>query len=242
MKEFNKEEWSFDENSKLVILTGAGISAESGIQTFRDSDGMWENHSVDEVATPEGYLRNPQLVREFYNARREQLKEVMPNSAHIAIANLQKYLGDRCFLVTQNVDNLHELGGSPQVVHMHGELTKLRCHGEEEHVFDFTGSQLVDTVCPECSASCRPHIVWFGEMPFDMPLIEQKVKECTHFIYIGTSSQVYPAAGYKSIAKRRGAKVLCINLDIEADYDTDFYIKGYAGKEVPVFVDAMTKG
>lgn len=240
MKEFNKEEWGFDENSKLVILTGAGISAESGIQTFRDSDGMWENHSVDEVATPQGFSRNPKLVIDFYNARRAQLKEVDPNPAHVAIAELQKHLGDRCFLITQNVDNLHERGGSTQVSHMHGELTMLRCQ-VCGHPFMYTDDQSDDTQCPACGNACRPHIVWFGEMPFEMELLNEKVRECTHFVYIGTSSQVYPAAGFKYDAKRNGAKILGINLEFdEHSYDTDFYIKGYAGKEVPEFVRLMT--
>lgn len=242
MKEFNLHDWGFTNESKLVILTGAGISAESGISTFRDSNGLWNNHSIEDVCTPGGYGRNPQLVLDFYNARRKQLREVSANSAHIAIAKLQEHLGDRCFLVTQNVDNLHEQGGSKQVLHMHGELNRLRCHGDDEHDFEFTGHQSLDTTCPVCGAKCRPHIVWFGEMPFDMNYIQDKVESCTHFIYIGTSSQVYPAAGFKSIARRHGAKVLCINLDVEVDYDTNYYIKGYAGIEVPKFVESLIGG
>lgn len=241
MKEFNIDEWGFDENSKLVILTGAGISAESGIDTFRDIDGLWENHSIDDVATPEGFERNPELVVKFYNERRAQLKTVEPNSAHVALAKLQEHLGDRCFLITQNVDDLHSRGGSKQVNHMHGELNKLRCN-VCEYSFEYTEEQSSETQCPACESSCRPHVVWFGEMPFDMNLLNDKVEECTHFVYIGTSSIVYPAAGFKIIAKEKGAKVLCINLEVEVDTNTDFYLKGYAGNEVPKFVDQMVGG
>jgi NAD-dependent deacetylase len=242
VKEFNLQDWGFTRESKLVILTGAGISAESGIQTFRDSDGLWNNHSIEDVCTPGGYTRNRQLVLDFYNARREQLKEVDPNPAHVAIATLQQHLGNRCFLVTQNVDNLHERGGSTHVVHMHGQLDRLRCNGEHQHDFEFIESQSLDTKCPVCEAICRPHIVWFEEMPFHMEEITDRVKKCTHFVYIGTSSQVYPAAGLKSIARRHGAKVLCINLEIEKDYDTNYYLKGYAGIEVPKFVESIIGG
>ncbi len=242
MKEFNLQDWGFTTESKLVILTGAGISAESGISTFRDANGLWNNHSIEDVCTPGGYRRNPQLVLDFYNGRRAQLKEVDANPAHIAIAKLQEHLGDRCFLVTQNVDNLHERGGSKQVLNMHGQLNRLRCHRKDAHDFEYTEPQTLDTKCPVCESKCRPHIVWFGEMPFNMSEIDERLEQCTHFIYIGTSSEVYPAAGYKQFVKRHGAKVLCINLEIDIDYITDFYIKGYAGVEVPKFVESMIGG
>lgn len=241
MKEFDIKKWNWNSSSKLVVLTGAGISAESGINTFRGAGGLWEQHSLEDVCTPEGYYKNPKLVIDFYNDRRKQLADVSPNLAHKSLARLEKLIDNKMFLITQNVDDLHERAGSRQVLHMHGELLKLRCNNNERHIIDFTGNQNYNLQCQyeNCTAKMRPHIVWFGEMPLSMDLIDQKLKEATHFIYIGTSSKVYPAAGFKQIAKSNGAKVLCINLDIEEDIFTDFYLKGKAGDSLPKFVEDM---
>lgn len=238
MRVFTKEAWAFGPHSRLVVLTGAGISAESGIATFRDSGGLWENHRIEDVATPEGFARNPQAVIDFYNQRREQLLQVEPNAAHLALARLQRLLPDRMLLVTQNVDDLHERSGSAQVLHMHGELKKLRCLRHTDHILSTTLQQDPHTHCPQCGGAVRPHIVWFGEIPLQMDVIEKALQQCTHFVYIGTSSQVYPAAGFKSAAKAAGAKVLCINLETEADAVTDFYLQGKAGIRVPEWVAA----
>ena len=156
-------------DKRIVILTGAGISAESGIATFRASDGLWENHRVEDVATPEGFARNPKLVHEFYNARRARLHDadVQPNAAHIALARLQQALPGRVTLVTQNVDDLHERAGSAEVLHMHGSLLALRCLYCDSIAHDWHGDCSQQTVCPTCkrAGGMRPDIVWFGEMP-----------------------------------------------------------------------------
>jgi len=237
--DWHMQYWNWTGQSRLVVLTGAGISAESGIKTFRDANGLWENHPIEEVATPEGFARNPELVLKFYNARRTQLFEVDPNPAHKALASIQKKIGGRFFLVTQNVDDLHERGGSIQVLHMHGELKKLRClecHEVKEITTKKKAVQNIEDQCTTCSGDLRPHIVWFGEIPFDMDFINEQLSCCTHFIYIGTSSLVYPAAGFKQVVKSNGlnAKVLCINLEIDlTDPHTDFYMEGKAGEILP---------
>ncbi|MEK7484226.1 MAG: Sir2 family NAD-dependent protein deacetylase, partial [Planctomycetota bacterium] len=169
-------------SGNLVVLTGAGVSAESGIKTFRDSNGLWENHDVRKVASPEGFQEDPLLVNRFYNLRRAQLKEVKPNLGHVALTELEKMLGDRFFLVTQNVDNLHERAGSKRILHMHGELLKIRCTTSEDHIREYEGDMTPEMRCSfsksdgsPCSAPLRPHIVWFGEMPFGMGTIKRKV-------------------------------------------------------------------
>lgn len=231
---WNEQEWHWTNESRMVILTGAGVSAESGIATFRDSGGLWENHRVQDVATPEGFIQDPNLVIEFYNQRRAELAAVNPNPAHLSLAALQKKLGeDRCFLITQNIDDLHQRAGSTQVLPMHGELKKIRCLKHQNHIINFEGAQTRATLCPECSSLMRPHIVWFGETPFGMDLIFERLRNCTHFIYIGTSSVVYPAAGFRDIARSSGAKILCINPDGSGVPDSDFLIAEKAGKALP---------
>lgn len=239
---FNPEvdflQWKWTPESKLVILTGAGISAESGIPTFRDNnDGLWTKYPLDKVATPEGYAADPKLAIEFHNVLRETCA-VEPNNGHSAIARLQKELNGQSYLVTQNIDDLHERGGSPQVTHMHGEINSVFCLGDERHVFDWTCPQKVDELCKKCNAILRPDVVWFGEMPYDTDTIEKKLEECTHFIFIGTSSLVYPAAGYKTLARASGAKVMCVDIDPNLqDFDCDYYLKGKAGETLPNFVE-----
>ncbi len=177
---------------KLVILTGAGISAESGIKTFRDSDGLWEGHDVMEVATPEGFHKNPKLVLDFYNQRRRQLHEVKPNAGHLILAELEKDF--EVFIITQNVDDLHEKAGSSNVLHLHGELFKVRSTKDYNLVLEWT-KDLVLGDCDKKGNQLRPHIVWFGEA---VPALEKAVeitRQADIFVVIGTSLQVYPAAG-----------------------------------------------
>jgi NAD-dependent deacetylase len=192
---------------KITVLTGAGVSAESGVSTFRDSDGLWENHKVEDVASIEGWCRNPQLVLDFYNARRAQLFTVKPNAAHLAIADLEKEY--KVTVVTQNVDNLHERAGSTKIIHLHGELTKVRpencCNDRdgysEETVFDIGPDEInIGDLAPN-GAQLRPHIIWFGEA---VPKIDQAidaVEAADVILIVGTSLQVYPAAGLYAFAK-----------------------------------------
>ena len=225
--------------TKVVILTGAGISAESGIRTFRASDGLWEEHRIEDVATPMGWERNPQLVWDFYQARRNQLFEVEPNPGHTALTTLEDHLDDM-LLVTQNVDNLHERAGSKNLIHIHGELEKLRC--EECHHVEVMmepqdlGSSFVS--CPVCSNTMmRPHIVWFHEMPMQMAEIENALNQCDVFIAIGTSGHVYPAAGFLASAKQQGSYCIGINLDAPLNYDLfDEFHQGKAGEILPNLV------
>ena len=228
---------------KIVILTGAGISAESGISTFRDAGGLWETHPIEEVATPEGFARNPALVHRFYNLRRMALKDVSPNPAHIALAKLEAGLKDKggqLTLVTQNVDNLHEAGGSQSVIHMHGELTSIRCTACGATQF-FEGETSVDMPCPSCNApAMRPDIVWFGEMPFFMHGIEAALEACDLFVSIGTSGAVYPAAGFVHMAASLGKSTLEINLEpSEGSASFDESRIGKAGDLVPLWVDEI---
>jgi len=198
--------------SSIVVLTGAGISAESGLATFRGSDGLWANHRIEDIATPEGFLRDPALVHRFYNERRAQLAEVRPNAAHLALAELERGWPGGFLLVTQNVDDLHDRAGSRNLVHMHGELAKSRCARCGE-VFLWAGETSQDMPCPACGRhAVRPHIVWFGEMPLEMDRIGTALERCGLFIAIGTSGNVYPAAGFVAAAGQ-GAQTLELNLE-----------------------------
>ena len=176
----------------LVVLTGAGISAESGIKTFRDSDGLWEGHNVSDVATPEGWHKNPALVLDFYNQRRRQLRDVQPNPGHLELAALEAYFN--VFIITQNVDNLHERAGSTHVLHLHGELLKARSTGNPNYIIDWTGDLNLGSL-DQNGHQLRPHIVWFGE---EVPALDEALRltmEADYFVVIGSSLQVYPAAG-----------------------------------------------
>lgn len=230
---------------RVLVLTGAGISAESGIRTFRAADGLWEEHKVEDVATPEGYARDPALVQKFYNERRRQLQqpEIAPNAAHLALARLEEALGDRFMLVTQNIDNLHERAGNRDVLHMHGELLKVRCT-QSGQVFDWPGDMSVDERCHCCQfpAPLRPHIVWFGEMPFEMDHIYLALSMADIFIAIGTSGHVYPAAGFVHEAKLHGAHTVELNLEpsqVGSEFEEKHY--GLASEVVPAFVDKLLK-
>lgn len=225
----------------IVILTGAGVSAGSGVSTFRDPNGIWAKYDYTEVATPEGFAANPVLVHSFYNARREALARVMPNAAHVALARLEAAIGDALTLVTQNVDDLHERGGSRRVIHMHGELLKARCAicGTNHR---WTGDLSVETRCPDCKADrfMRPHVVWFGEMPMFMDEIAAAIANADLFVSIGTSGSVYPAAGFVGEARCLG--VPCIELNLEPSQNADVFTDaryGRASEVVPLWVEEI---
>ncbi|MGE0734365.1 MAG: Sir2 family NAD+-dependent deacetylase [Alphaproteobacteria bacterium] len=232
----------------IVILTGAGISKESGIDTFRDKDGLWSRYNLEDVATPEGFARNPKMVHEFYNERRRGLKtdNIKPNAAHKALARLEREWQGNVLLVTQNIDHLHEAGGSTNLIHMHGEMFKARCdHCGQIVPCDFDLS--LETLCPACNepAGMRPHVVWFGEMPLDMDRISTAVAECQLFISIGTSGNVYPAAGFVQEARLR-ARAHTVELNLEPSEGATLFhdaIYGPATEMVPAYVDKLlTKG
>ncbi len=231
-------------NPGIVILTGAGISAESGIRTFRASDGLWEEHRVEDVASPEAFVRDPALVQSFYNARRSQLldESIQPNAAHCALGELEESLPEgEVLVVTQNIDNLHERGGSRQVVHMHGELLKAHCINTQS-VVDIQEDLTVDSVCACCNqaGTLRPHIVWFGEVPLRMDEIYAALVTCHTFVSIGTSGHVYPAAGFASEAKARGAHTIEINIDESNISDIfDEHRVGPASEEVSRWVGSV---
>jgi len=228
------------EIERIVILTGAGISAESGIDTFRSAGGLWEQHKVEDVATPEGFARNPDLVLNFYDMRREALAKVEPNPAHVALARLEREFGGQLLLVTQNVDDLHERGGASQVLHMHGELKSALCNScGVRSPWDATMSDRPP--CPVCQApTLRPDVVWFGEMPYQMERIYAALGNCDLFVSIGTSGAVYPAAGFVQEARMAGARTLELNL--EPSEGTHFFHEarhGPAGTLVPQWVDEV---
>lgn len=229
---------------RIVILTGAGISAESGLGTFRDKDGLWTKYDLRDVATPEGFARNPHLCHDFYNARRRNLLDAVPNAAHAALARLERDHPGRVLIVTQNVDDLHERAGARNVLHMHGELKKSRC-GDCHTVFDWGTDMDVDTVCPVCRRPgfMRPHVVWFGEMPFHMNRIAAELAACDLFISIGTSGNVYPAAGFVADVRAQG-RAHTVELNLEpSDRADDFeeHIHGPATRIVPAFVDRLLR-
>jgi len=225
----------------IVILTGAGISAESGIQTFRDAGGLWEGHAVEQVATPEGFAADPVLVHRFYNLRRAALSTVEPNAAHIALGRLQSELPGQVTLVTQNVDDLHERGGALDVIHMHGELLSAFCTACD-HRWRQTEDLSVETLCLACQTrgGPRPDIVWFGEMPYQMDRIERALQSCDLFVSIGTSGAVYPAAGFVQLAHVHRAHTLELNL--EPSQSSAFFSEtrhGPATELVPKWVDSL---
>jgi NAD-dependent deacetylase len=201
---------------KVVVLTGAGVSAESGVPTFRDADGLWEGHRVEDVATPEAYEYQPSVVQAFYDERRAALAGVEPNAAHRALADLEAVLGDDLLVVTQNIDDLHERGGSSRVLHMHGELRSALCRGCGGRV-PWTDDLSDYPPCPRCGVTeLRPDVVWFGEIPYDMDRILAALDEADVFVSIGTSGAVYPAAGFVQYAGARGARTVELNLEPSA--------------------------
>jgi NAD-dependent deacetylase len=231
-------------HSSIVVLTGAGISAESGLATFRDSNGLWNNHRIEDVATPEAFERNPKLVWEFYSARRLNAMTVKPNAAHHTLAAFSKACrqkGVEFTLVTQNVDGLHEAAhrgvGASMPLTMHGRVLESRCTGcntvfPDEKVYK--AGELPKSSC--CRRLIRPHIVWFGEMPLFISEIERRLEACDLFVTIGTSGNVYPAAGFLMQAKAAGATTICLNKErLPQDHYVDLHLEGPATTLVPEF-------
>ncbi|SCA56326.1 deacetylase of acetyl-CoA synthetase, NAD-dependent [Candidatus Terasakiella magnetica] len=235
-----------DKEGTIVILTGAGISRESGLETFRCKDGIWSKVDLEDVATPEAFMRNPKMVQDFYNARRSQLvdEKPQPNPGHLALAKLERDWPGRVLIVTQNIDNLHELAGSQNIIHMHGELLKIRCnHCGSMHQWE---QELhIETPCPECdqSGGLRPHVVWFGEIPLQMEEIYEALEDCDLFMSIGTSGNVYPAAGFvQAVTQMGGCHTVELNLD-PSNGATQFAqtLYGPASEVVPRYVDELLK-
>jgi NAD-dependent deacetylase len=229
--------------SSIVVLTGAGISAESGVRTFRGADGLWEGHRLEDVATPEAFQRNPEMVYRFYNERRQQLRSpsLTPNAAHRALAEFEHNFDGEFLLVTQNIDDLHDRAGSKNLIHLHGELLKARCvvTGElHPWLNDFNGQD----PCPCCgeTGNLRPHVVWFGEMPLEMERIYNALLHCDLFVSIGTSGLVYPAAGFGQNAASNGAHTVELNLE-ETERSPWFHetLQGPASELVPDFFSKL---
>lgn len=225
----------------IVILTGAGISAESGLSTFRGPDGLWEGHRVEDVCTPEAFARDPALVHAFYDARRAKLDEVEPNAAHHALARLDATWPGEFLLVTQNVDDLHERAGTKRLIHMHGQNKQGWCLACGER-FPWTGPMGTGAMCLRCgeAGDVRPDIVWYGEMPYEMDRVDEALHDADLFVSIGTSGAVYPAAGYVKTARHCGASALEMNL--EPSLGSIFFNEsrnGPASKLVPEWVDEI---
>lgn len=234
---------SLSGGTRIVVLTGAGISAESGLPTFRDAGGLWEGYRVEDVATPEGYARDPDTVLRFYDDRRRALAHAEPNAAHRALARLEAAWGPDLLVVTQNVDDLHERAGTRNLIHMHGELRRALCAScGARH--EWTGDLLGRPPCPACGARMlRPDVVWFGEMPYGLERIERAVAACDVFVSIGTSGAVYPAAGYAALAAAYGARTVELNLEAgEAVVPFDVTRTGPATRLVPAWVDELLGG
>jgi NAD-dependent deacetylase len=232
---------------RIFVLTGAGVSAESGLSTFRDPTGVWTKYDFREVATPEGFARDPEKVHAFYNLRRANLTSVEPNAAHRALARLQAELsarGGELYLCTQNVDDLHERGGAAEVVHMHGELSRVRCENCQA-AFSWREDLSVETPCPECGerGGLRPDVVWFGEVPRRMDEIYAALARADRFVSIGTSGAVWPAAGFALEARRAGVPTLEINL--EPSETAELFqeaLYGPATEQVPAWVERVLAG
>ncbi len=228
----------------LVVLTGAGISAESGLATFRGPDGLWEGHRVEDVATPEAFARDPDLVQAFYDARRGRLAEVEPNAAHRALARLDAEWPGGLLIVTQNVDDLHERTGAKRLLHMHGELKSAWCLACDARM-PWEEELSHGPACPGCGEAgrLRPDIVWFGEMPYDMDRIDAALMKADLFVSIGTSGAVYPAAGFVQTARYRGAH--CVEINLEPSQGSIFFHEtrlGRAAELVPAWVDELLGG
>ena len=233
-------------SDRIVILTGAGISKESGLDTFRDADGIWSKVRIEDVATPEAFRRDPERVHDFYNARRRSLlsDNVRPNAAHAALARLESDWPGEVLLVTQNIDHLHEGAGSKNLIHMHGELGKARCDSCG-NVAEWRDDITLATACPSCATVglMRPHVVWFGEMPFDMDRIYDALSGCGLFISVGTSGNVYPAAGFVQEA-RMTAKAHTVELNLEPSEGATFFADsryGPATEIVPAYVEELLR-
>jgi NAD-dependent deacetylase len=226
----------------IVILTGAGLSAESGLHTFRDKDGIWSKYDYREVATPEGYRRNPVLVLDFYNRRRRANGGVSPNAAHLALARFEAEFPGSVLTVTQNIDPLHEMAGTKNLIHMHGEIAKALCEACGGRHAIGHDDLTVKSICPGCAApgKLRPDVVWFGEMPYRMEEIYFALSRCDLFISIGTSGTVYPAAGFVAEANRAAAHTVELNLEPSEGIDGfREAIHGRATEVVPAYVERL---
>tara|TARA_R110000824_G_scaffold139325_2_gene304361 strand:+ start:1231 stop:1998 length:768 start_codon:yes stop_codon:yes gene_type:complete len=236
-----------NDQPSIVILTGAGISKESGLATFRDADGIWARYRIEDVATPEAYARDPERVLGFYNARRRGAvaDDVRPNPAHVALARLEAEWPGEVLIVTQNIDDLHERAGSENLIHMHGELLKARCTACAG-VHPWRADITLDHACPACASlgTLRPHVVWFGEMPLGLDEIEDALTGCALFLSIGTSGNVYPAAGFVQHVRMRGG-VPTVELNLEPSEGATLFEHaryGPASEIVPAFVDDLLSG
>jgi NAD-dependent deacetylase len=229
----------FTAEDRGFVLTGAGISAESGLATFRGSGGLWNGYRVEEVATPEAWEADPALVWKFYSMRRHDARQALPNHGHRALARLEERLGERMFLCTQNVDDLHERAGSKQVHHMHGMLFQSRCVRCDEPFTDDATYEAELPECRDCGAPVRPHIVWFGETPLDMERIYRHLQRATHVLVVGTSGSVYPAAGFVGLARTFGAKTIYVGPEKPLNAEAFDEIRlGTAVEVLPGLVDA----
>ena len=225
---------------RIVILSGAGLSAESGLGTFRDAGGLWSRYDLNDVATPEGFARDPALVHAFYDARRANMRAGAPNPAHEALARLSRRNG--VTLVTQNVDDLLERAGARSVIHMHGDLGRARCQACG-HRWDAPDQMDPAALCPACGAAAtRPDVVWFGEIPRHMDRIDAALRTCDLFVSVGTSGQVWPAAGFAEVARGHGARTLEINLEASRSFDFDEIREGPASVLVPAWVSEVLDG
>jgi NAD-dependent protein deacetylase/lipoamidase len=234
-------------SDRVFVLTGAGVSAESGLPTFRGADGLWRGYRVEDVATPEAFRDNPELVWQFYSERRKRHATVYPNNAHRALAELERVLGDRFFLCTQNVDSLHEQAGSKRIVHMHGRLMQTRCSRESCRSAPFDDERLYLSrvelpSCGKCGALLRPYICWFGEVPFGMDRIFQELRKCTLLLTVGSSGVVEPAASFVRMARQTGARALYIGPEEPANsLFFDEVVLGKAGEVLPEFVKKLVR-
>ena len=233
-------------SAAILILTGAGISRESGLHTFRDADGIWAQVRIEDVATPEAFARDPRRVQEFYNSRRRGLLDpaIQPNPAHAALAELERRWPGDVLVVTQNIDDLHERAGTENLIHMHGELLKAFC-ARCRHTQEVRADLSTGDICPNCGhkGGMRPDVVWFGEMPYHMERIYSALTGCDLFVSIGTSGNVYPAAGFVAEARAAGAHTVELNLEPSAGATLfDESVHGPAGDVVPAFVRRLLDG
>lgn len=234
-----------NKNASIVVLTGAGISAESGLDTFRGGGGLWCGHSVEDVATPEAFARNPVLVHDFYNMRRKNVLDpkIQPNAAHKALARLEQEWGGAVLVVTQNVDDLHERAGTKNLLHMHGEVLRVFCASCRHNIL-WHDDLSVKTACSNCeyAGGVRPDIVWFGEMPYHMERIFEALQDCDLFLAIGTSGHVYPAAGFVQQARAGGA--ITVEANLEPSHNAHMFhetLAGPATQTLPGFIDELLR-
>ena len=235
----SETKFKFTKDDRVIVLTGAGISAESGLKTFRDNNGLWENHRVEDVATPDAFKQNPEMVWRFYKQRYFQLAEVAPNAGHYALNKLEKYSGENFMLITQNVDGLHTQAGNKRVMEMHGSLLDCFCTKcNTNYKMAKIDLNPAVPVCKKCGGELRPDIVWFGEIPFYLNEIDLILKNVNYFIVVGTSGVVQPAASFLYLARMGGAKTIGINLVAPENLMfIDEFHQGTSGELLPELVE-----